>query len=373
MELIPTLKRLLNDPYNEQMEQAVVAGKRPVGYTCSYIPSILLSVGDLVPTRVRAPGICGTEIADIYLSNVTCSYTRSLLEFAIDERFNFFTGWVFAASCDHMRRLYDNVNYLLKPDFVHILDIPHRLGETSHTRYVKELHKLISSLERYYGISYDQTVIEDAIHKHNSYVTLISTIGQWRKEKYPSISGAEFHTIMMAYLTVPRDFLEEKLAMFVRTLPDRKRITNYRARLLVVGGQLDDPSYIETIESLGALVVADRFCTGSIPGLDPIAIENDPIESIAHHYLNKISCPRMMEEFDSRLDCLLQTIADYSVDGVLIEYVKFCDLWGIEAPHLVATLRNQGIPAICLEREYRFTGEGQLRTRVQAFLESLGK
>ena len=53
--------------------------------------------------------------------------------------------------------------------------------------------------------------------------------------------------------------------------------------------------------------------------------------------------------------------------------LKFCDLWGVDAMPLVTALREQGIPVLKLEREYRLGAEGQLRTRVQAFIESMGK
>jgi len=33
--------------------------------------------------------------------------------------------------------------------------------------------------------------------------------------------------------------------------------------LLIIGGALDDPGYLEVIESLGASVVADQLCWGS--------------------------------------------------------------------------------------------------------------
>ncbi len=63
----------------------------------------------------------------------------------------------------------------------------------------------------------------------------------------------------------------------------------------------------------------------------------------------------------------------YRVDGVVLEFVKFCDTWGVEAAMLVRTLREAGVPVLSLEREYRMSGEGQLRTRIQAFLETMGK
>ena len=98
------LDEIMGEPENDQLEKAMANGRIPIGYTCSYVPRVILSVDGLVPVRMRAPGIAGTEIADIYLSKVTCSYARSLLEFAMDDRYAFLGGWVFAASCDHLRR-----------------------------------------------------------------------------------------------------------------------------------------------------------------------------------------------------------------------------------------------------------------------------
>jgi benzoyl-CoA reductase/2-hydroxyglutaryl-CoA dehydratase subunit BcrC/BadD/HgdB len=81
----------------------------------------------------------------------------------------------------------------------------------------------------------------------------------------------------------------------------------------------------------------------------------------------------MMEDFNERLSTVIKTVKEYNVDGVIIEIVKFCDLWGVDVMTLMKALREEGIPVLRLEREYRLSSEGQLSTRVQAFLESMGK
>jgi benzoyl-CoA reductase/2-hydroxyglutaryl-CoA dehydratase subunit BcrC/BadD/HgdB len=143
---------------------------------------------------------------------------------------------------------------------------------------------------------------------------------------------------------------------------------------MLVGGHLHDPEFIKIIESQGSLVVADRFCTGTIPGFIPIELNGgNPYQTLAEHTFKKTLCPRMMEDFDRRLNTITDTMQEYKVDGVVIEIIKFCDLWGVDAMPLVTALREKGIPVLKLEREYRLGGEGQLRTRVQAFIESMGK
>ncbi|MBW1990503.1 MAG: 2-hydroxyacyl-CoA dehydratase, partial [Deltaproteobacteria bacterium] len=165
----------------------------------------------------------------------------------------------------------------------------------------------------------------------------------------------------------------EPLKEFAKELESAPPVTGHRARLVFAGSNCDDPGYIKIIEKTGGLVVADRTCTGSIPGLSPIAEDKDPVEALAARYLSNISCPRMMEEFDARVAEILDAVSEYKADGIILQTMKFCDTWGVEAAPMVESLREAGVPILRLEREYASAAEGQLQTRVQAFLESLGK
>jgi len=367
------LQDIIDEPLNTWLDQAVADGNVPIGYTCSYVPRALLSLDGLIPVRVRAPGAAGTEIAEIYLSNVTCSYSRSLLEFAMDDRYDFLGGWVFAAGCDHIRRLLDNLDYLISPDFSHMIDAPHRKGGAALDWYIKELDILLEKLADHFGIDTGEEALNAAVINQNRLHRSLKEIADLRKQKQPPISGTEFQRIMMASLTVPAGDMEKALREIKDSVARRKKQTDFRARLMVVGGNIDDTDFIHTIESTGGLVVADRFCTGSLPGLVMLDESNDPLTEIAQKTLLETSCPRMMEDFQDRLGSIIDTAREYDVDGVIVEHIKFCDIWGIETGLLVDGLREAGLPALRLERDYRQTGEGQLRTRIQAFLERMNK
>ncbi|MBA2880212.1 benzoyl-CoA reductase/2-hydroxyglutaryl-CoA dehydratase subunit BcrC/BadD/HgdB [Desulfosalsimonas propionicica] len=374
MQITPAyFENLVQSPCSDLLAKAMENGRIPVGYTCSYVPEVLLSVGDLVPVRVHAPGVYGTEMADIYLSGVTCSYIRSLLEFALDDQYEFLEGWVFAASCDHLRRLCDNLDYLLQPDFIHILDVPHRIGDAALAWYTDELGELTRKLAGHFHADFSETALAHAIRDHNEFAALVSEIGDLRKAPHPPISGSEFHALMMAAQTSPKTLLMDPVRRFRDALSQKALYRDYRARLLVAGGQINEPAYIQAIESVGGLVVADHFCTGSIPGLTPISMNGSPLDAIAAHYLGRTACPRMMENFNDRVDAILAGASAYNADGVILEHIKFCDIWGIEAAAMAGRIKAAGIPVLNLEREYSATGEGQLKTRVQAFIESMGK
>ena len=367
------LQDLLSDPRNALIEEALEKGMVPVGYTCSMVPRALLSAGKLFPVRLRATGISGTETADIYLSSVTCSYTRSLLEFAMDGRYDFLGGWVFVACCDHLRRLNDNLNYNAKPEFSHILDIPHKINDAALEWTVEELRRLAAALEKHFGVNAGEKALRKAIEEENALNAALRELGELRKIAKPPFSGTAFHRLMMAAQVAPAENVMEMIRDFRAGAESSPSVNGYRARFMLVGGALDDPAYTEIIESQGGLVVADRYCTGSFPGLDPIDTGTDPFTALARQVLNGTRCPRMMDEFKSRKDYILKTAKEYSADGVIIQSIKFCDTWGVESSAMVTALREEGIPVLRLEREYRQSGEGQLRTRIQAFIESMGK
>jgi len=215
--------------------------------------------------------------------------------------------------------------------------------------------------------------LRGAVKEYNDFLGLLAAIGDLRKQAAPPLTGTDFHKMMMAAQCSPPDLIREKIVEYQERLSGQSGRSDYRARLMVVGGQLDDPDYLETIESAGALVVADRFCTGSIPGLNPIPLDHSSIlRAVAEHTLLTPSCPRMMEDFDERLNQILSAAEAYRVDGIIVEFIKFCDTWGVETAALVPALREAGYRVLCLEKEYSSTGFGQLQTRVQAFLESMG-
>jgi benzoyl-CoA reductase/2-hydroxyglutaryl-CoA dehydratase subunit BcrC/BadD/HgdB len=364
---------LLESPQNYLVEQAVADGRIPIGYCCSFVPEAFLMADKLFPVRLHAPGIAGTEIADIYLSNFICTYTRSLLEFAIDDRFDLIKGWVFVPSCAHMQRLYDNFEYLKKPAFSHILDVPRKVTDATITWQAEELKTLAGKLSAHFGVDMSNDSLNKAITEWNTFAEVIQSIGEMRKKYLPLITGTEFHKLVMAALVSPKDLILPKVIDFRKEIEKRDNVGKFRARLMVTGSHLHDPEFIRVIESQGGLVVADLFCTGSIPGFIPVETNSDPIRALTEHTFKKTLCPRMMEDFDRRLKTIINTVKEYKVDGVVIEIIKFCDLWGVDSMPLVKALRKEGIPVLKLEREYSLGGEGQLRTRVQAFIESMGK
>ncbi|ACL04914.1 2-hydroxyglutaryl-CoA dehydratase D-component [Desulfatibacillum aliphaticivorans] len=366
-------RQILDQPVNNLVDQAQEQGKKAIAYTCSYVPQPLLSLDGVFPIRVRAPGVVGTPMADTYLSSVICSYTRSVLELALEWAFDSLDGWVFAASCDHLRRLYDNLDYLNKPAFNHMIDMPHRGGAAAEKWLAEEYKSLGAALAESFGVDASPQALSRSIKEHNAYLSVMREISKMRKQDNPPVTGAMFQTLLAASTSAPKDMVMDELKALLARLREGNEGKPYRARVLLAGSHCDDPGYIDVIEKTGGLVVAERTCTGSIPALAPIPENDAPYETLAGQALANISCPRMMESFQARVDEILEAVEEYRADGVVLQTMKFCDTWGVESGPMVQELRKAGIPILKLEREYAMSSEGQLQTRIQAFLESMGK
>ncbi|MDE6413548.1 MAG: 2-hydroxyacyl-CoA dehydratase family protein, partial [Eubacterium sp.] len=187
-----------------------------------------------------------------------------------------------------------------------------------------------------------------------------------------------FHVLCLITYCCPKYLILDKLRETAEELktrvPDEKK--NFRAKVVVVGSEMDDPDFTKLFEDAGALVVADRFCFGSLPGREEIKLseDGDVLEEIILHYMRTSQCPRYMqhEKVQNRRDYVKQLVEEYHAEGVVYEQLKFCEYWGYEralASHIITN--EMGIPSVTVDRQYTANASGQLRTRIQAFVESL--
>ena len=253
-----------------------------------------------------------------------------------------------------------------------MLDAPHRRSDEAVDWYTGELRSLARALSEAFDVDTGDDAVAASVARLNEHLALLRRIGELRARERPPLSGADFLALVVACQVAPRDLLVGELRELLARL-EAAEGAEPRARLLIVGSELDDPGWVRVVESLGAAVVADRHCFGSVPGLLPIPEAPDPIRGLAEHALGATRCPRMMEDFALRAHDIIDAAHAAKADGVIVETMKFCDLWGIESSPLIEELRAAELPVLRLDREYAPGAEGQLRTRVQAFLESMGR
>ncbi|UCD57010.1 MAG: 2-hydroxyacyl-CoA dehydratase, partial [Candidatus Hydrogenedentota bacterium] len=141
---------------------------------------------------------------------------------------------------------------------------------------------------------------------------------------------------------------------------------------LVAGSLMDDPEFLKNVEDLGAVVVTDALCFGARGFWNLTDETGDAFDALIDRYYNHPPCPRMAGEYPRRLGFVKEQAARARVDGVILEYIKFCDVHGTDNALLKKDLEEAGIAAIELERQYGpLADAGRIRTRVQAFVERI--
>ena len=376
-------ENLLQEANNDLVKQAISEGNRAVAYTCYHIPEVLLNVGNCFSVRLRAPRTGSMDIATYYLSSFLCGYSKALLERGIEGGYNFLSAFMGSESCSEMNRCYEHFKLLnlVENDkfFVSVADIPFKIEPHTVKHYKNQMRlKVLDKLSEVYGVDTSDDALRKAVEEHNEVCRLITEIGEYRKEENPRITGYEFHVINLVTYCCPKYLIIDKLRETAEELktrvPDEKKA--YRAKVVVVGSEMDDPDFTKLIEESGALVVADRYCFGSLPGREEIKLneEDGVLEQIILHYMKTCQCPRYMskEKVLGRREYVKQLVEDYHAEGVIYEQLKFCEFWGYERALASHVMTNEfGIPSVTVDRQYTASASGQLRTRVQAFVESL--
>ncbi len=376
-------ENLLQTAHNDAVKAAIDKGGLAVGYTCYFMPEVLLNVDNCFSVRLRAPRTGSMDIATYYMSSFLCGFSKALLERGIEGGYNFLSCLMGSETCSEMNRTLEHFEILkLVPNdkfFVTIIDAPFKITEHGLKHYVNQIRmKVLDRLHEVYGADVSDESLRKAVEMHNRVARVMRAIGDYRKEDNPRITGYEYHVLSVATYCCPKaeiiDKLEETLEELKTRVPDEKK--KFRAKVVVVGSEMDDPDFTKQIEEAGALVVADRYCFGTMPGRDVIELNDtdDVLTQICLHYLKTSQCPRFMsqEKVQNRRDFVAGLVRDYHAEGVIYEQLKFCEYWGYEralASHIMQSDYN--IPAVSIDRQYTASGSGQLRTRVQAFVESL--
>lgn len=377
-------ENLLQEAQNELILQAQGEGKVCVAYTCENVPEPLLNLPGAFSVRLRAPRTGSMEMGTYYLTSFLCEYSRALLERAIEGGFNFADCIITPDGCTMMNRCVENMELLKTMDkekfFYEYMEIPMKADDNGLNLYTLQCkNHILKPLGETFGIDTSDAAIRKSVAEHNRVCELIRAIGDFRKEEKPRITGYEYHIITLATYAAPKHLIIDKLEETLEELKTREPDENngFRARVAIVGSEIDDVDFIRLVEECGAYVCIDRFCYGSLPGRNPIVLndEEDALTQVCRHYMNSIQCPRYMDtaKMNARRAYVNDLAKEYNAEGIIYEQIKFCDPWAYERMMGSHILHDEyHYPVLSIDRPYNVGASiGQLRTRVQAFVESL--
>lgn len=357
-------------------------GKKLIGYVCSFVPLEIITAAGCIPFRVRGNIHEPITTGDTLLETIVCPYYRSCFDLSVKQKYDFLSGMVIPHGCDSMVRSYSAWTYSLPYSYFHFVNIPTVCDESSFEFFDAELKTFRKSLERFTGKAITNDDLAQAIRIHNENRDKVRALYEFRKGDPPLISGTELTRVLTVGSSLP---IGEANILFDQILAEigrrGKSLLKKAPRILIDGACLDNIELIKLVEELGGNVVADTICNGARDYFPKTEVGGDPIDALSHRYLDKINCPKTYREkkadtfegdIASRFGDIGAYAKEFKVDGAILYIYKYCDPFGFEVPARKAYYKSINVPLLHLEDIYSAGTIGQLKTRIQAFLEMIG-
>lgn len=351
------------------------SGRKAVGIVCGHVPFELFHAAGVLPVRLRATGCRDYSRAEVWMTSFGCSFAKSILQYLIDGVYEL-DGLVASDGCMLAARIYDNWKYISKKEgkeqFIYEIGAPRKHSPTTQEFYEQELTDLKKLLEELTGNTVTDEKLIESVELYNEARQLFGRAMALRKEENPVINGQDALKLALSLTNMPVEEYIELLRAFLDDAENLPPVTGHRARLLMIGSAVDNPEYMGIIEKKGGLIVADELCLGSLMLGDELPLDRaKPLASIAEYYLDRIVCPRMVDNRDKLHEHVVQKALEYRCDGVIYEKMQNCECWGGENYFLEPALKEKGIPILYVEREQKLSNTAQLEIRAEAFIEMI--
>jgi bcr-type benzoyl-CoA reductase subunit C len=376
-----TVEKYYQD-YGLRARELKKEGKKLIGYICSLVPLEIITAAGCIPFRVRGDIREPITKGDTLLETIVCPYYRSCFDLSVKQKYDFLSGMVIPHGCDSMVRSFSAWSYSLPVSYFHFVNIPTVCVESSFEFFNAELNDFRKSLEKLVGKAITNDDLAKAIRIHNENRDKAKTLYEFRKADPPLISGTELTMVLTVGSSLP---IHEANTLFYQVLAEigRRKSSPHKKgpRLFVDGACLDNIELIKLVEEIGGNVVADTICNGARDYLPKTDVGGDPIDALAHRYLEKVNCPKTYREnkagtfegdIASRFGDIGTYAKEFKVDGAILYVYKYCDPFGFEVPARKAYYQSINVPLLYLEDVYSAGTIEQLRTRIQAFLEMIG-
>jgi benzoyl-CoA reductase subunit C len=358
-------------PKTKEIMEYKAQGKKVFGWLCTYVPEEVIHAAGALPIRITGYNQeMELEDGNAYLYINNCSFSRSCLQLGLRKEYDFLDGVVGGSTCDGARRLFDLWRYYLKPAFFHVLTVPRKSHERAHQLYYSQVEEFKKHLEEFMGLKITDEALLKSTLVMNRQRALLKELYELRQLNEPLITGAETMEVLNGTFRLPKEECNEYLQDLINDLKKNGRGHKPKARLMLIGSVMNNPEFFHSIEELDTIVVTDELCTSTRYWSDPVILEGakNVLEAISRRYLSNFPCARMYPSTD-RFDRIVKLAREARVDGIISETIRYCVPYAHDIPLLSDRLKSEGIPLLTLDVEYGTSGSGQIRTRVQAFLE----
>jgi benzoyl-CoA reductase/2-hydroxyglutaryl-CoA dehydratase subunit BcrC/BadD/HgdB len=386
MEYFDEIANLFGQREKEIREQKET-GKKVIGYSCMFAPVELILAADAIPVRIGSGWYDASKLGDRIMPVEICPVIRSTVGakmVSLSPYLELSDAIINPLTCDGKTKLSE----ILSDYKIMWPMCPPRVKDASHSLalWVKEMQVMKERLEKFTGTKINRKRLRFSIEVMQRATKAFRRLQDLRKGP-PVIMGRD---AMLVNQTSMWDNIErwtEKTEELCDELEKRVKEKEWAcspetSRVMVTGTPMmwpdswKVPNLIEESNPRGVIAV-DELCSGDRILYDPVGVDewnmSDMFNALSERYLMASTCPCFTSEHgnEDRINWLMDRIKEYRVDGVIYYVVRGCVLYAMEYARVKRVLDRMGLPVYYLDTEYTREDVGQMKTRVEAFLEML--
>ena len=380
-----------------------------IGYVCKYVPVEALEAMGAHMERIEPDeSLVSFDAAESCMHANVCSFAKATFETVLSGNLD---GIVLTTCCDSMRRLADALRAQAPNLFIHVLDVPRDTGEAACALYQRRVAELLSAYGKFANATFSEKKLFAQLGgtlcpaEGTCDSTLELDYARLRSEAAPAAPQVDSRDLNQAADSAAwsegceaseRNADEAVAAPQVE--PNRNKAdagarsegceaSERNADEAVAAPRVDNALQPQThfsptmpnvgiagaranaeikriLEAHGVNIAFDVTCTNAFRRFVPR--KTDTLAQYAHDVLTQLPCARMRDISPRKafFDHVLPQI-----DGLVFHTVQFCDMYSYEYSDLK---RTSPAPILALETDCTAQSHGQMLTRLEAFLESIG-
>ena len=364
--------RRLTSPFPEStlVKDWQADGKRVIGYVGPAVPEEMIHAAKMLPLRVSGDNEpIPMNTVDTYLRPNVSTFARSVCQTVVDGKWDFLDGAIVSIVNEGTRRLYDAWLEYKRCEYMDAIYLPLKQTEHAVEMYIADLEDWRDRISEFRGARIVDRDLRRSIEVYNRGRELMQKLYELRKGDRPPVTGAEALEVIKAATRLPREQFNQLLEKLLDEIKRAGREIKKSKRLMIVGSQLENSTWIEAIEALDAVVVTDELEAGTRYFWGTVDTKLPPMEALARYYISGRPPGARIWPAGKRFEHIFNMAGQYKVDGVISEILRNDAEYGHDKLFLDKEMKERGIPILDLDVEYGESGSGQMRTRVEAFLE----
>jgi benzoyl-CoA reductase/2-hydroxyglutaryl-CoA dehydratase subunit BcrC/BadD/HgdB len=362
-------------------------GKKVIGYMCLFAPTELITAADAIPVRVNSGWYDTSKLGDRVVPVEVCPVIRSTIGAKMIELSPFMEqsdALISVLTCDGMTKLSE---ILSDTKTVWGMNVPRIKDSTQSLRFWNdEIKHMKTQIETFTGNKISRQKLKESIEISHRATKAFRRLQELRKGN-PVIMGRDAMLVNQAYSWDDKKRWTEKTEALCNELDKRVQNKDWvcspdTPRVMVTGTPMFWPDNwkLPTLVEEGnppGIIVADEQCSGERILNDPIGIDewsmDDMLNGISDRYLMASTCPCFTSKDgnEDRVNWLLNKVKEWRIQGVIYYVVRGCMLYAMEYTRVKKALDKINVPVYYLDTEYTREDVGQMKTRVEAFLEML--